>query len=53
MNPTPHRTIRVPDSLWGPFRDKAQAEGSDASAMIRQLIAAYLAGQGPRAENPR
>lgn len=42
MNPTPHRTIRVPDELWIPFRDQAKAQDKDASVIIRAFIAQWL-----------
>lgn len=42
MNPTPHRTIRVPDELWKPFLEKAKTQEGGASGVLRQLIAQWL-----------
>lgn len=41
----PHRTIRVPDDLWKPFIETAKANGTDASTVLRQLIAGWLEDQ--------
>lgn len=40
---TPQRTIRIADDLWQAAQDRARAEGTDASELIRRLLTAYLA----------
>jgi hypothetical protein len=40
---TPQRTIRMTDDLWQAVQDRARAEGTDASGLIRRLLAAYVA----------
>lgn len=46
MNPTPHRTIRVPDELWAKVRDKAAEEGTTASVVIRVLLMEWVDQKG-------
>lgn len=38
---TPQRTIRMPDDLWQAVQDRARAEGTDASGLIRRLLTDY------------
>lgn len=40
---TPQRTIRLADDLWQAAQDRARAEGTDASGLIRRLLAEYVA----------
>lgn len=42
---TTRRSIRVPDDEWEPFVAKAEREGTDASAKIREFIRADLTTQ--------
>lgn len=42
---TPIRTVRIPDPLWNGLRDESRAIGSDASAIIRDLVAGWLEDQ--------
>lgn len=39
---TPHRTIRIPDELWKAAQQKAADEGTDVSAVIRELLAEWV-----------
>lgn len=39
---TPLRAIRINDELWEALKEKAESEGKDASAVIRQLVTEYL-----------
>lgn len=41
MNPTPIRTVRVPDELWERAQAKAKSEGKELSTVIRRLLSAY------------
>ena len=40
---TPQRTIRIADDLWFAAQERARAEDTDASGLIRRLLSAYLA----------
>lgn len=42
MMATPLRNIRVEDDLWRRLRERAERDGTDASAIIRRLITDYL-----------
>lgn len=39
---TPRRTIRVPDTLWDAAQAKAEAEGTDVSAVLRKALERYV-----------
>lgn len=39
---TPHRTIRVPDDVWNPAREKAETEGTNLSELIREWLTNYV-----------
>lgn len=39
---TPRRTIRVPDALWDAAAAKAEAQGTDVSAVIRKALERYV-----------
>jgi hypothetical protein len=41
MNPTPIRTVRVPDDLWQAAQAKAKKENKELSTVIRRLLYAY------------
>lgn len=41
MQPTQHRSVRVPDRTWSEFGDAAAAHGGRAS-VLRRLVALYL-----------
>lgn len=43
---TAHRPIRIPGELWAAVQDKAAAEGTNASAVIRQLLNEWV-NSGP------
>ncbi|HEY9662330.1 MAG TPA: ribbon-helix-helix protein, CopG family [Allocoleopsis sp.] len=36
-------TFKIDDDLWKHFQEKAKADGSNASALIKQFIQRYLA----------
>ena len=40
--PTPLRNVRVPDEMWEAFKRRVEADGTDASAKIRETITDYL-----------
>lgn len=39
---TPHRTIRVPDDLWGAVGVKAEAEGRTKTDVIIELLEKWV-----------
>lgn len=39
---TPHRTIRVEDDLWKPAMAKAEAEGTNLTAVINDALRRFL-----------
>lgn len=39
---TPHRPIRIKDELWLPAKEKAAAQGTNASEVIRRLLTEWL-----------
>lgn len=39
---TPRRSIRVADALWDAAQAKAEAEGTDVSAVIRKALERYV-----------
>lgn len=39
---TPLRAIRIPDELWEALQDKAAEKDTDASTVIRELIAKWV-----------
>lgn len=39
---TTHRSVRVEDELWLPAKDKAEAEGTNLSDVIRDALRAYV-----------
>ena len=41
-NHTPHRTIRVPESEWRPAVEKAAAEGTTVTDVIREALRRYV-----------
>jgi antitoxin component of RelBE/YafQ-DinJ toxin-antitoxin module len=41
------RNVRVDDELWNAAGAAAEAAGTDRSAVIRQLLADYVAGAQP------
>lgn len=40
------RNVRIDDERWDALGEAAEAEGSDRSAVIRDMIDAYLEGRG-------
>ena len=44
---TPVRTVRIPDPSWSKLRDRAHSIGSDASAVIRDLVDQWLIDTDP------
>lgn len=47
MQPTQHRSVRVPDHTWSAFGDAAAAHGGRAS-VLRRLVALYLTDRALR-----
>lgn len=43
---TPLRSIRMEDELWGALEDAANANGTDRSSLVRQLVRWYLSVPG-------
>jgi len=41
--PTPLRAIRVSDALWQAAAERAAAEGTTVTAVIREALARYVA----------
>jgi len=39
---TTRRTVRIQDGLWGAATTKAQEEGRDVSAVIRELLEQWI-----------
>lgn len=39
---TPHRQVRVEESLWRAAMDKARAEGRTISDVVRKALEAYV-----------
>jgi predicted DNA binding CopG/RHH family protein len=39
---TPKRPIRMPDELWEAVQAKAEAEGTNASEVVRRLLADWV-----------
>lgn len=39
---TPHRTIRVPDDLWGAVGVKAEAEGRTRTDVVIELLEKWV-----------
>ena len=39
---TPQRTIRIAEDLWRAAQDRARADGTDTSGLIRRLLTEYL-----------
>lgn len=39
---TPLRAIRISDELWEALQEKAAAEDTDVSAVIRELVTEWL-----------
>ncbi len=39
---TPHRKVRVPDELWERALARAQAEGTDVSAVLRRALEEWV-----------
>ena len=39
---TPLRNIRIPDDLWDAVLSKADAEGRNASEVVRELLSKWL-----------
>lgn len=44
MTVTPRRTLRIPDDEWNAGQAKAEDEGDNLTAVLRRLLAGYLAG---------
>lgn len=42
---TPIRTVRIAEDLWQAAHAKAAREGTDLSAIMRQALMDYVAGQ--------
>lgn len=40
---TIHRTVRVPDEIWLPAKEKADEEGETLSEVIRRALTEYIA----------
>jgi hypothetical protein len=40
---TTNRNVRIDDELWSAVLDKAAAEGTTASAVVRDLLADWVA----------
>lgn len=47
---TPHRTIRVEDELWNAARERAEAEGSNLTAVITDALRKYVAKRREKKE---
>jgi hypothetical protein len=45
MPGTPRQTFRIDDYIWRQFVHKCHAEGTDASEVIREVIAKVLNGE--------
>lgn len=45
---TPQHSIRIPAPLWQAARDKANKQGQDVSAVIRELLQGWVQGEGER-----
>ena len=41
MNPTPIRTVRVPDDVWQAAQDRAAEKGETVSAVIVRALKRY------------
>lgn len=41
MNPTPIRTVRVPDDVWQAAQDRAAEKGESVSAVIVRALKRY------------
>ena len=41
MNPTPIRTVRVPDDVWQAAQDRAAEKGESVSAVIVRALRRY------------
>lgn len=42
MATTPLRAVRIPDELWTALQEKAAEKDTDASTVIRELIARWI-----------
>lgn len=38
----PLRSVKIPDEIWEPAQEKAEAEGKTLSAVIREELARYI-----------
>lgn len=47
MNPTQHRSVRVPDDTWAAFGTSTEPHGGRAS-VLRRLMALYLTDRALR-----
>lgn len=50
---TPLRAIRIPDELWVALQEQARQEGTDASTIIRELIAERVRRAKVETKRPR
>jgi hypothetical protein len=41
---TPHRTFRIPNVEYVPAQEKAAAEGTNLTAVVRQKLREYVEG---------
>ena len=48
---TQHRSIRIPDDVWGAAMDRAREEGTSAGGLVRDLLVWWL--RVPGAKLPR
>lgn len=45
MGPTPIRTLRIDDETWAAAMARAQGEGDNLTALMRQWLTDYAAGR--------
>lgn len=45
MAPTPIRTLRIDDDIWAAAMSRAQAEGENITALMRDWLTDYAAGR--------
>lgn len=46
---TRRRTIRIADEVWDPAAEKAEAEGTSVSEIVRDSLVAYVENTAPEA----
>lgn len=43
---TPHRTFRIPENEYRPAFEKAQSEGTNLTAVVREKLREYVSEDG-------